>query len=153
MKKAILATLLLIITSCQDNKNQFSANKSNDTIVSYETKSLCDNKVFSFEKLDWSSFNSHIDMIAATQIPKEIIHSLSSEELADHCINHPLIIEAYMYDDFQFGLLKVMESFNGYQEIIKRENCYSIFLNKLEANLPDNHHNSVRSKDGLVKYQ
>lgn len=152
MKQALYITLILIVSSCSNSLQQKVCPNFESIESIYETKSVCEDISFSFGKINWSSFKSHLEMIDATQIPTEIVCSLSSDELVYHCISHPLLFDAYMYDDFLFGLHRVMGAFNGFAEIIKRGNSYASFLSVLEINLPEAHIPSFGSEDELVQY-
>ena len=90
---------------------------------------------------EWKELKSHAEMLAACQIPEELLAKMSTEGLVRTCLNYPMAYDAFAYDSFQTGLKSVIASFNGLQELITRPNVGSVLLRAYKdmdpLNLPD----------------
>ena len=47
---------------------------------------------------EWSKFDSHDEMLAACNIPEDLLTNMSIDDLIKAIINYPLISEIYAYD-------------------------------------------------------
>jgi hypothetical protein len=70
--------------------------------------------------LEWAKFQSHTDMINACQIPGNILKSISTKALIKTCLQYPLLVDIFAYDDFQVGFEHVASNFNGLRELFQR---------------------------------
>jgi hypothetical protein len=68
----------------------------------------------------WKAFHTHAEKINACQIPDSILQHLSTKALITTCLNYPLNIDMFCYDDFQIGFQAVSSNFNGLMELLKR---------------------------------
>jgi hypothetical protein len=71
----------------------------------------------------WASLNSSQEMIDTCQIPLKIIQELSTEVLADICLNYPLLGDMLFANNFQEGFEELCKKFNGFQELFKRKDA------------------------------
>jgi hypothetical protein len=60
-------------------------------------------------------------MLEACQVPKDVLASLSTQELAEICLNYPLFFEYTSFNDERTGISVMIENFNGLSELAKRE--------------------------------
>ena len=74
------------------------------------------------------SFETHQQKIDACRIPDNLLPLLSTEELVEICMEYPLLIDAYAYNNIVEGMQQVTSRFNGFQELFKRkDNCICLF--------------------------
>lgn len=125
MKKALLFIIALAAFSC--SKEQSAEELMSSSI---ETKSL-DNfaltskdTLFTFDKItepsNWRTYESFDEMVKACQIPETLLDSLSTEALYKLCVEYPLGPSCFLFNDSNFGLDKMLETFNGYAELQRR---------------------------------
>lgn len=88
---------------------------------------------------DWEKLNSKQEMVSKTQIPRDILHSLSTKALTETVLDYPLLEDYIAYSNppkvgpqKRFELLA--EEFNGYKELINRGDgileLKKIYINK-----------------------
>ncbi|MDD5527899.1 MAG: hypothetical protein PHO56_02875 [Patescibacteria group bacterium] len=71
----------------------------------------------------WKKFVGHDEMLAATQIPADVLKNMSTRALVETCLNYPMYGDMMVYDDRQKGLEAVISGFDGLQELLKREDA------------------------------
>ncbi|MFP4449288.1 MAG: hypothetical protein ACLFPH_11185 [Bacteroidales bacterium] len=71
----------------------------------------------------WASLTSTQEMIDTCQIPVEILSKLTTAELAELCLNYPLLGDMLVTNDFQKGFEAMSSFFNGFQELKKRNDA------------------------------
>lgn len=76
--------------------------------------------VYDFSNVDFKNCKNWAERYAACQIPEDILRNMSSEDLAETCINYPLYIVYLLFDDEQKGISEIIENFNGLQELSNR---------------------------------
>lgn len=70
--------------------------------------------------LEWQSFQTHDEMVAATQIPIEVLSTISTRGLAKTVLDYPLLSDIWAFDSVQNGFNIVTGNFNGLQELLTR---------------------------------
>lgn len=118
-------TLIALFSAC--------SSESNEIIFPEETK-------FSFPE-DWRYLTGD-ERIAALQIPEDILSKMSTSDLAEACMTYPLGIDYVISDEDEFDLIhNVVETFNGFAELKKRDHafecildCYNGILNNIREN-------------------
>ena len=83
----------------------------------------------------WQSIPNHEEKIAALQIPENILQKLSTDNLAEACMTYPLGPECFFFNDYQFGLARVIDNFNGFAELKKRVGAFEKILDYYEKEL------------------
>jgi hypothetical protein len=76
-----------------------------------------------------AAFKTGRARIDACQIPQNVLNQLSSQELAELCINYPLYIDYLASDDQRRGIKFMIESFNGLKELAKRKDGTQALIN------------------------
>ena len=132
MKKIIL---LLIFSS----SILFSYSQNKNNLWDYPIKPGTD---------AWASLSSSQEMIDACQIPADILPNLSTASLADLCMNYPLLSDMLLANNYQDGFDKLVNIFNGFQELFKREDAGLALLNMYEKFDLDSFH---KNKDTEFK--
>lgn len=82
---------------------------------------------------EWSTFN-YQEKVKSCEIPSDILSSLSTSELFDVCMNFPLLHDAFFFNTLDEGVSKLLERFNGLNELINRADCSVYLLNSLSNN-------------------
>lgn len=70
---------------------------------------------------EWGSLKTHDDMVAACNVPEELLEKMSTEELVDLMLDYPLLGDLRMYDNLNEGFYFLSQNSNVLAEILKRE--------------------------------
>lgn len=65
----------------------------------------------------WKTFNNMEEMLAACQIPDDVLQQISTENLIVSCMNYPLFFTYSAYNNELDGIKILMDHFNGFQEL------------------------------------
>lgn len=71
----------------------------------------------------WKEFKSRTEMADALQIPSDILKNLTTEALAKTCLNFPMFKDLCFFNTIQTGLNNLKQSFNGFQELLGRNDA------------------------------
>ena len=82
----------------------------------------------------WNSYKTSYERNQVLQIPREKLGKLSTRELLRICLQYPYLIEATFYTNSEDGINYLKSNFNGFQELLTRNDLAEILLEK-EANL------------------
>lgn len=82
---------------------------------------------------EWKYLNSYHEMIKACQIPSDILTSISTDQLIDLCTNYPLVLSILGFNSILDGFGKYEKDFNGFQELLRREDVATILVNKYKS--------------------
>lgn len=95
-----------------------------DDISGLETNDYQD-EPFTFEKVTdpaiWRTFNNLEEMMEACQLPKEMLSVISTENLIQTIMNHPLYGIYTAYNNEFGGVNVILGNFNGFEELQRRE--------------------------------
>lgn len=72
---------------------------------------------------EWRKLQSRTEMATATQIPGDILKNLTTEALAKTCLTFPLFKDLYFFNSPQVGFDGLKQSFNGFQELLNRNDA------------------------------
>ena len=70
------------------------------------------------------------ERLKAANIPQDIIETMSTEDLIETCFNYPFKLDFYAYNSYEEGLAAMIENFNGFQELLRREDGASLLLER-----------------------
>lgn len=76
-------------------------------------------------------YNNHQDMVDVCQIPSDELVNMSTEELFETVLLYPLLSDVYAYDDFSLGIDSIRKTFNGFDELCRREDRKECMINWL----------------------
>jgi hypothetical protein len=71
----------------------------------------------------WKKLSSHDEMLAAIQIPADVLKNMSTGALVQTCLNYPLSGDMMVYDSLQQGLDEVISRSNCLQELLRRDDA------------------------------
>lgn len=80
----------------------------------------------------WRTFDSHLQMLDATQIPTSTLQAMSTETLVQACIDYPLYLEIWAHNNEQLGFDHLLANFNGMRELFERSDSGRILLKRYE---------------------
>jgi len=77
---------------------------------------------------EWAEFTSGQEKIDALQVPEDELKNMSSYGLVETCLDYPLLAAMMAFDTIQYGVERQMENFNGFHELVTREDAAQIML-------------------------
>lgn len=81
----------------------------------------------------WKALKSHYEMVTICQIPENIIHSLSTDDLITICLDYPLFFTLTAFTNMQEGYEQVSTEFNGFKELILRKDFGKMMLKQYKS--------------------
>ncbi len=97
----------------------------------------------------WKSFSSPQERIAALQIPEDELKTISTNDLLNICLDFPYSMDIFAFNSPETGFNAICNEFNGYRELLIRQNLTDALLNKCDA-IP-NEIESILNKDELTQ--
>ncbi|HYQ57115.1 MAG TPA: hypothetical protein VEP89_07185 [Draconibacterium sp.] len=82
----------------------------------------------------WKLLKNNAEKVQACQVPTEKLTAMSTQELIHLCLNYPLLLDIFAFNYIKDGFGKFESDFNGYRELIKRDNAAEELL-KLYKNM------------------
>lgn len=76
---------------------------------------------FSQGDAKWKEFKTAQDRIAALQIPEKTMALISTEDLLLICLDFPYLSDVFAFDDLNIGVKVIASKFNGFQELLTRQ--------------------------------
>jgi hypothetical protein len=86
---------------------------------------------------EWRKFTSNEEMVKACQISKNVLSSLSTEDLAELCLKYPLLYDVFAFENLNHGLDKLFDDFNGIRELYKRTDVSSCLIKRYVRKVQD----------------
>ncbi len=74
----------------------------------------------------WYKCNSIEERFAACQLPRKILKDLSTEEMFEMILDFPLLSTIEGYETASEALAYLADTFNGFDEFMKRDDCYAV---------------------------
>lgn len=68
------------------------------------------------------------------QLSDNLLSSMRTEDLIEVCLEYPFAIDFFAFDDFQTGLMALYNEFNGFRELLSRDDLAEPFLLFLDVN-------------------
>lgn len=114
-----MAVMALLMPSCSEEIVNEGSPRSLAPVASSAT--------FSFDSIVapnvWGQYQSLEEMLAACQVPAEKLRLMSTEELIEVCLSHPLYGIYSAYNNELEGAKVVISRFNGFAELNKRKDA------------------------------
>lgn len=86
----------------------------------------------------WESYDTQEEKLNACQLPVDFLKNLPINGLIKTVLDYPLLLDLFAYDNLQDGFDVILGNFNGFQELIKREEAPDElleFYRKLDPNV------------------
>lgn len=114
-KLILPAMLALIMCACSDETLGDAARSKFSTTPT---------SIFSFDSIEapsnWAQYQTLEEMLSACQIPREKLKLMSTDELIEVCMSHPLHALYFAYNNELDGANVIFNHFNGFTELNKR---------------------------------
>lgn len=81
----------------------------------------------------WQAFESHDQMLAACQIPEDLLKTMSTVGLVDTVMRYPLLGDMAAYNSTQHGVDAVAAGFNGLSEMLMRPDAGAALMDVYRA--------------------
>ncbi|MCR9226309.1 MAG: hypothetical protein NXH90_02655 [Flavobacteriaceae bacterium] len=106
--------------------------KEDEVICLSYTPEISDQYIFPIRPgmQEWEKLTSGQQMIEALQVPDNLLKDMSSFGLVETCLDYPLLPAMIAFDTIQYGVERQMENFNGFHELVTREDAGSIMLGR-----------------------
>lgn len=70
---------------------------------------------------EWKTYATHEEMVAACNIPENLLQELSTVNLVELMLDYPLLGDLLLFDDINVGIMTLAKNSNILTEIIQRE--------------------------------
>ncbi|MBR6285533.1 MAG: T9SS type A sorting domain-containing protein [Bacteroidaceae bacterium] len=81
----------------------------------------------------WSEYKTTAERIRVLQIPENLLTSIPTEELLDICLDYPYLSDFQYFNDCRYGFKSVTSRFNGFKELLCRQDLTTILPSKISA--------------------
>lgn len=88
--------------------------------------------------VEWKNFKSGDEMAAACNIPYTVLNNLNTKALVVTCLNYPLFNEILAANNLQAGFSALTDGFNGFKELLNRQDAGKELLLKYQSLNPKN---------------
>lgn len=134
MSKKLLAvaiTTLMLTGACQSDYVDIPSSDPTS-----DTKAISRSTGFTFPD-GWQYLETNDERWAALQIPEDMLSTMSTEDLVEACMNYPLALDCFAFNDVQYGISEVISRFNGFAELKQREDAFDKVLDFYGRNLEE----------------
>jgi hypothetical protein len=77
---------------------------------------------------EWGKLNSYQEMIEVCRVPEKLLSTMNTGDLLETCLNHPFKGNIYLYSSIGEGFQAMVNTFNVFEEIVKRDDIGSYLL-------------------------
>lgn len=81
---------------------------------------------------EWNKITVYDEFRRISQIPEDIVKTLTTNALLESILNYPLIGDVFVFETFQKGVDKLKENFTAFNSLIQRDDLNDILLRKYE---------------------
>jgi len=81
----------------------------------------------------WKSLKNNAEKVQACQIPSEIIATMNTGELLNVCLDYPLLPDIFAFSNIKDGFSKFESDFNGFRELIRRDDAAKELLKRYKT--------------------
>lgn len=138
MKKIIFCFVLFsLLFGCSDDPK-------NDDIISCEIPNCEDAYDYPIKPGtdEWKQLKTHDEMVAACQIPDDILNNMSTEGLIESVLNNPLLGDMYFYNIPQEGFNSFHDNFSSVQVLMQRSDLAEKLLDRYNQMVPSCNENN-----------
>ncbi|MDE5810266.1 MAG: hypothetical protein K2H59_08320 [Muribaculaceae bacterium] len=125
MSKKLLAVAiatLMLTGACQSDYVDIPSSDPTS-----DTKAMSRSTGFTFPD-GWQYLETNDERWAALQIPKDMLSTMSTEDLVEACMNYPLATDCFFYNIIEQGVASVISRFNGFAELKRRDDAFEKVL-------------------------
>ena len=103
----------------------------------YANAQTTSNDVYDFSikqgSKEWKAIEDIDARIAFLQIPDTILSEISTDGLLEICLRFPYLTDIFFCDNYQKGFETLTKEFNGFQELLSRQDLIDVLLKKYKA--------------------
>ena len=77
---------------------------------------------------EWAMLESHQAMVDVCQVPENILKDMCTIGLVDTYLDYPILFTIFAFNNINEGLYQVSDEFNGFQELLYRNDCATKFV-------------------------
>ena len=155
-----LCALLISNTSCQDHN--LICNPDSHTSSIDEVSENISSKWFSFDSIisntKWKNSDDIDWRLSQIQIPKAELTTMPTSALVKLCLDYPFFLDYTAADDCSDGISRLMSTFNGFKELIKRKDALkeltyqinTISVSEIVENAKKNVHKDISPRDNIL---
>jgi len=81
----------------------------------------------------WRALLTRDEMLKVSQIPDEILKTMTTKDLVVSCINFPLRADFFAHNNMLSGVKRIAAEFNGLQELFARKDNVQCLLDLLQS--------------------
>lgn len=127
-KTFLIISSFLLLCACNDNMSSIADFKK----AGEQIRVTNVDTPFSFDSVInpavWRTYRSHEEKQAACQVPEEILKNLPTKDLVQVCMSYPLYGDYLAYNNELDGIKAIIEGFNGFAELQRREDAVDNLL-------------------------
>lgn len=87
---------------------------------------------------EWLELETHGEMMEACSVPEEVLEDASTDQLLEMVLDYPLLCDIYAYDTVEEGVAVVASRFNGFEELMSRDDFEEVVLDRyIETDVDD----------------
>jgi hypothetical protein len=104
---------------------------------------------------EWKNLSNNEERINVLQIPDSILCKISTKGLIVTCLNYPGLINTLACNNMFDGFEKVVSSFNGFQELLSREDLGEILIDHYQNMHPEKFDETYKDQEkyeGVFQY-
>ena len=124
MKRSMMVTVLCLICTIMIKSQITDAGKRWDFPVKPGTE-------------EWKRLDSYWDFVAVSQIPEDVLTALPTDELAEICLEYPLLLSIVFSNNYDESIENFLAHFNGAGELFKRGDASDALLKQYQAKMQD----------------
>lgn len=72
---------------------------------------------------EWKKLENNKAKVDACQVPEYVLQDIPTDDLMTLCLQYPLLLDVFAFNNINRGLEKLFADFNGIREFSKRENA------------------------------
>lgn len=99
---------------------------------------------------EWAALEDVIAMREASQVPSDVIDTVSTDELVLYCMNYNLFADIFLFNTMQDGMDSMRINYNGLSELINREDAAECLIRLYK--LYDLDTQSVRDESSTIRF-
>ncbi|MDE5737367.1 MAG: hypothetical protein K2H93_03275 [Oscillospiraceae bacterium] len=80
----------------------------------------------------WYSGINRVERGELLQLPEDMIENMNTNALTDAVLDYPYFMDIYAFDNYQWGMDSMYESFNGIRALAEREDLAEVLLEKYQ---------------------
>jgi hypothetical protein len=107
--------------------------------------------VFPFHpgSVEWKKLGTDSARILALQMPQNVLQKMPTESLLEACLDFPYTYDMFAFNNFDMGFEVVKKRFNGFDELLKRNDITNVLLDKYEMLFHED--KLVKSREGIFE--